>query len=221
VGDAPLQTPSNSRWNNNGIRTVTNSKDTLYKFDIAAVPGLVGGTVNLAELRIVQNNGNSGTRAVGYVASHDWVEGTKDYAYPGAAGGCSYAHPIGYNTGPNQNAAGGTSAPLQSWGDGTQFFSPANDGAGQRGYKTLIGGNLTPLVFDVTDIVTAWADGSKPNYGFYNPVSGNYQFRMSEYSSADQPVLFIDYTPAARPVPEPAGLSLMGLALMAIRRKRS
>ena len=49
-------------------------------------------------------------------------------SYPGAAGGVSYAHPIGYNTGPYQNASGGGTAPTQSWGTtNDQFFSMATD----------------------------------------------------------------------------------------------
>ena len=40
----------------------------------------------------------------------------------------SYAHPIGYNTGPYQNASGGATAPTQSWGStNDQFFSMSTD----------------------------------------------------------------------------------------------
>ena len=62
------------------------------------------------------------------VLTHDWIEGTKNGTYPGAAGGVSFAHPVGYNTGTNQNASGGTTPPLQSWGPTSDsFFSLPGD----------------------------------------------------------------------------------------------
>lgn len=167
----------------------------LYKFDFTVLSGFLGGTVNRAELRLYQSSGNSGTRNVGRIFTHDWIEGAMVGNYPGAAGGVSLAHPIGYNTGANQNSSGGTTPPLASWGDGTQTFDTTRDGTGARGYKGSVGAGAQWLVFDVTDIVALWAAGTS-NFGFYQPSPGNYVFRLSEYATQDyQPVLFLDYTP--------------------------
>ena len=91
---------------------------------------------------------------------------------------------------------------------------------------------------DITAIVQDWVDGTEANFGTYllrrvgtppAPLDHNWNIMGSEQAAAPygpawevQPVLFIDYEPREMaPIPEPAGLSLMGLALLAIRRKRS
>lgn len=196
IQDAALMSQTYNSWKNYGATTLSSGAiATLFQFDFTEIDGFQGGTINRAELRLVQGNGNTGTRNVGRITTHAWIGGTFDAGYPGAAGGVSHAHPIGYNTTYNRNASGGTSQPLMSWGNGTQFFDPANDGADPRGYKGTVGGGTMYLVFDVTDIVTLWAAGTA-NLGFYMPPSGNYTFRLSEYATADyHPVLFLDYTP--------------------------
>ena len=86
----------------------------LLKFNVAAAPGLIGGTVNKAELRLFFNSGNGadvdndGVRnlsdAIGRVTSHDWVEGTKNDSHPGTGTpGVSRYHPISTNTGGHQD----------------------------------------------------------------------------------------------------------------------
>jgi MYXO-CTERM domain-containing protein len=234
--DARLWNAGDDRWQNHGAATTTSTDAALYKFDLSSIP--FGSTIQLAEIRIVQNNGNTGTRSLGYVATWDWIEGTELTWYPGAAGGSSYAHPAGFNTAANRTADNTTGQPRQSWGDGNDFFNPTattsgticpvdgtspGDGAGSRTHKTLTGGNLSPLVFDVTDVVTAWVNGSLPNYGFYTNDTGggsSYVYRLSEYGSTSQPVLFIDFTP---PVAEPgfAGLLLVGTGAALRRRRRA
>lgn len=196
IQDAALLSQTYSSWKNYGATILSSGAvATLIHFDFTELDGFQGGTINRAEFRIVQGNGNTGTRNVGRIKTHAWIEGALDAVYPGAAGGVSHAHPVGYNTTYNRNASGGTSQPWMSWGNGTQFFDPANDGTDPRGYKGTVGGGNVFVVFDVTDIVTLWASGTA-NLGFYMPASGNYTFRLSEHTTTDHhPVLFLDYTP--------------------------
>ena len=152
---------------------------------------------------------------------------------PTAEPGVSKAHPNGLNTNTGQNKDGGVAPPLASWGVGANtFFTPGGDGAGDeravgsRGYDGLPGAsNYSGFgVWDVTDIVTGWAAGT-PNYGAYMPSQGNWAWQFSETTLGDtpvhfQPALFIEYTPKPPPIPEPAGLGLMGLAMLALKRRR-
>ncbi len=135
--------------------------------------------------------------------------------FPGAAGGVSAKHPVGYNTTANRDADNGTTGPLASWGtDSDTTFSPANDGGLTSTSKQWGSGGANWTVYTVTDIVSDWASGS-PNYGFYQ-VGNNYNWKTSESGSQYQPVLFIDYTPA----PEPVTLALLALGGLAIVRRR-
>ncbi len=87
----------------------------LSKFDVAAIPAFAGSTINKAQLRLYYSGGNTGINNTSYVTSSDWIEGTQNSAYPGAAGGASFAHPMGRNTNQNQDADGGTAGPLHTW----------------------------------------------------------------------------------------------------------
>lgn len=222
VADAPLNPAGNSGWMNYGTSTQSRAGSSanyvLYKFDLSTLAGLSGGTINLAQLRLYHiggNGGGSGGQALGQLLSHDWIEGTKDNTYPGAAGGASFTHPAGVNTTANRNAANGTATPWASWGAGSDSnFSPANDG-GNNAASAWGGGGSNYTVWDVTGIVASWADGSLPNYGF-EQAGNNFTWQMSESGSQFQPVLFIDYTP----VPEPATMALLVLGSLTMLRRR-
>ncbi|HUW84478.1 MAG TPA: Calx-beta domain-containing protein, partial [Phycisphaerae bacterium] len=200
VSDAPLWSPGESRWANGGRIALPNANFFLYKFDLTSVPDLANTTINLAELRLYHTagNGGQGLGGVAPVVTHDWIEGLGEVEwtyYPGAAGGVSYAHPIGYNTGPYQNASGGTEAPTQSWGSASDsFFDIAVDaGTAQDPHD----GQWSPTdfhVFDVTSHVQAWVSGTSPNYGWAQ-APGYWNFHHSEIGWEFQPVLFVDYTP--------------------------
>jgi hypothetical protein len=196
VSDSPLYSVQDSRWFNGGSSTKSNSTAyALYRFDLAGVPGLPYATINKAQLRIYHTMGNSGGGGVGMVLTHNWTEGTKDYSCPGAAGGVSYAHPIGSNPGAHQNASGGTTEPLQSWGvNNDSFFSPSVD----MGPVTAPSSSPVGIGFHVIDVtahVQAWVRGTSPNFGWAQP-GGNWDFYLSESGADYQPVLFVDYSQA-------------------------
>jgi len=206
-------------WYNYGAATVLDGA-ILVKFDLAAVADLPGAAITRAELRFHHTAGNNGG-TIYRIFTHDWLEGamlgTASSAYPGAAGGASRSHPMGYNTGPYQDAAGGTPA-TTTWGlAGNTRFDYANDTDMSRAAKPgAVPGNGWQA-FDVKDILETWIrlNNPDPNYGFVLSP-GNYPRNSSEAGSDLEPALFIDYTPA----PEPAGLALLISGAAALLRRR-
>ncbi len=192
----------NNYRNYGGYASITYGNWPIFsKFNIAALPGFAGSTINKAQLRFYYSGGNTGLTSTGYITSSDWIEGTGTPAYPGAAGGLSAAHPMGYNTGPNQDADGGTTGPLQTWAN-NDYFAVAKDVSASAATVSKYGYNAIHTyggfaVYDVTDFVQDMADGTVPNYGFCTYSSTlNYSVQFSETThGADyQPVLFVDYT---------------------------
>ncbi len=193
-----------NNYRNYGAQPTFNSGTPwfLSKFKIQALPGIAGGRINKAELRFYHIGGNSGLGKTGYVISSDWIEGTGTGQYPGAAGGASAAHPMGHNTNENQNASGGTTAPLQSWAS-NDYFAIAKDVSTAYANAGPHNAGTDFIVYDVTSIVQLWANGT-PNYGFCTyDASKNYNVQSSETTAgADyQPVLVIDYDQHGNPVP--------------------
>ena len=265
VADAHFYNAGNSQWQNQGGSTQFGGGGAndgqygnwaLYKFDLTAVPGFAGGTVNRAEFRLhVSAGGGLTIGELGPIVSSDWDEGNKTGVYgqypgvdetgsggPPPAWGVSRAHPSGLNTtsyrDPNDNAA----EPRQTWGDGNDLFSidpysgtpggvapidgqHPGDGDSSKaasGIQVRPSGNSYEgwMRYDVTNIVAAWADGTLPNYGVYMERSAR-PIDTSESGWDTEPVLFLDYEPAAGLVPEPTGLGLLGLALLSARKRRS
>ncbi len=130
VADAAIYGTADSRWMNGGAISSTNSaSQLLYRFDLSSIP--TGSTINLAQLRLYHSGGNQSGCGVAPILTHAWTEGpgTVDGgSYPGSAGGVSWAHPNGHNTGPNQDANGGTTGALEDWGPSSNsFFSTSAD----------------------------------------------------------------------------------------------
>jgi hypothetical protein len=178
-------------WRNYGVTTALLSPYTLFEFNLAVAPGLIGGTVSRAELRFYFPSGNTVYQAGRVLTA--WSEGNKDGGYPGAAPaapGASKYHPNGLNTG---NTTPGT------WQSGTFSATGATgdtgsglDGDMARSRKA--GTNNRWMVYDVTDILQNWVGGSSANLGFWLR-NNNYVINSSEAGTGQQPVLFIDYAP--------------------------
>jgi MYXO-CTERM domain-containing protein len=245
-------TGGDARWSNIGMHDRSyNNGPVLIRFAVEELPGLAGGTINSAQLRLYYESGNSGV-SVSYITSTAWSEGNKGSStgsptygyYPGTdqsgsggtgpALGVSRAHPNGLNTSGNQDFDGSVGGDVASWGDGDDFWTNTGDGsvADERAaasHTAFAGSNLDEgamtydgfAVWNVTDLVQLWADGT-PNYGFYTPDRVNRTYQMSETPDGVnfQPVLFIDYEKAPEPIAEPAGLGLIGLALLGLRKRR-
>jgi len=250
VADSQFYNAGNSRWQNQGASTQFGGPDgeygkwALYKFDLAAVAGFAGGTVDKAEFRLHADGGSLTIGALGPIVSSDWDEGNKtgQYGdYPGktpSAPGVSFAHPSGVNTTSLRNPQDGTTAPLQTWGDGNDFFNvdpttsatyapddsqhPGDGDSSMAASGTQVrpsaNGYEGWVVYDVTDIVTAWADGTMPNYGLY--LARSPRLDTSESGWEKEPVLFVEFEPGAAPVSEPGAFGLLLMGLPALRRRR-
>ena len=180
-----------SRWYNGGTADTSSGGSTgdswvTYKYDLVTVPAYA--KINLAQLRL-NASGEIGTPSLAMILTHDWIEGTTNWDYPGAAGGITYWAPIGYNTNFNQNPSGGGSQPWGGWGPNSDSgLDMAVDGGPLVNPSSWSGGYV---VYDVTAHVQTWVRGIRPNFGW---VQLDYsRFSLSESGSNHQPVLFIDY----------------------------
>ncbi len=227
VNDTGLYGLGDGRWQNFGATTsIKNQTNILAKFDLSGVSGFAGGTITKAELRIHSTTGNN-TANLYYVTGSDWAEGNQSGAFPGATPGASFAHAAGINTNKNRGPGDETTAPYQTWGDGDDFFSYADDAtAAVDSGGTNTGVGEAWHVWDATEIVQLWANGTD-NFGFAIDKHRNWQFDMSESGTDSQPVLFIDFEPAEiTGVPEPTSIAIWSLlgfigAAYAWRRRRA
>ncbi|HUW82308.1 MAG TPA: Calx-beta domain-containing protein, partial [Phycisphaerae bacterium] len=189
VRDAWLFSSGNARYMNYGLTTSAPSGSGgphVQFFDLSAY---AGATINKAELRLSCLNGY-GTIAVAAIKSHAWAEGNKNGDYPGnppAAPGACFAHPNGMYT----SAIGDL-----GWGPTADQFLDETENGGDIYDLYDFFSNPTGLGFcvgDVTSVVQDWASGTKSNYGFY-VNRGPRTIYLSEAGTADQPVLFLDYS---------------------------
>jgi len=202
VGDAQLVagTWAGFGWRNYGTTLALDGGSSwewgVYHFDLSALGAI--GQINMVELRLYITSGNTGSQLSRVLTS--WSEGNKDFDYPGlepAAVGVSHYHPNGLQTGAEQLPDGSPDPnspdnPTGTWAAGA--FGAA-DYDMTRVFKT--GANNRWKVWDVTDIVQSWVDGTS-NYGvsLYN---ANFNYNFSEAGALVQPVLFVDYISAGPP----------------------
>jgi len=75
---------------------------------------------------------------------------------------------------------------------------------------------------NITAFVQEWVDSPSANHGvLLTAGSGEIGWRMSEWSTqAQRPYLEIEYEAGAGTIPEPAGLGMIGIALLALRRRK-
>jgi hypothetical protein len=177
--------------------------DKLFKFDLASLPGFIGGTVHVAQLRVTQAGGNQGG-TIAPIITHDWTEALAKRYDP--AGGSTK------KWGPASNdifKAGIDTAPTTAmlW-DGF-FTDPLAGFGGNSPYMGYLTG-------DVAAHAQAIANGTAANYGWYVNTS-NRNIISSEHAREEYgPALFISYTP----VPEPVTLVLLALgSLVSLRRR--
>jgi len=186
----------NNNYGNLDLYT-TGHDDKLFQFDLASLPGFVGGTVLKAELRLRETVGNNFAQ-IAPVTTHAWTEA------------------LAVRNSPLGNFA-------NEWGPlSDSEFGPADAGplVGMTigPYEAGIFGDYEAwIVGDVTADLQAIADGTAPDLGWY-VYTPNRSFVASENAAdAFRPALFLDFTPA----PEPMTLSLLALGgLAALRRRR-
>jgi len=133
-----------------------NPKLGLLKFDAAQANGLIGGTVNKAELRLFFDGGSGpgpdGFRdfgdQVGRITSRDWVAGNKDGQAPGVddgAQGVSRAHPASTNDGSHQDINNVSRRTRGRWFDPDGAFDAGAGPNGEGLYRDFL-----PADFDST-----------------------------------------------------------------------
>jgi hypothetical protein len=168
--------------------------DKLMIFDLASLPGFVGGTVHVAQLRIRQTAGNAGG-STAPIFTHAWD--------PTLATRFS---PVGGAT--------------PEWGPLSDSVFSAADAAAPTnmvwsGFEVGPAGNYEGwLTGDVTADVQAIADGTA-NYGWHVYTSNRSIIASEHERDAYRPALFVSYTP------EPAALGLLAVGgLLTIARRR-
>lgn len=183
----------------------------VVAFDVAAaVPA--GATIDAVTLRLNMSQGQAGTRSVAlHRALANWGEGTSDApaneggGAPSTIGDATWVHTF-YNVA-TWTAPGGDFAPDAS----------AVQSIGGLGFHTW--GSTPAMIADVQN----WLDAPASNYGWIlvgdestNSTSRRFDSRQNPID-ANRPALTIEFTPA----PEPATLTLLGLGISLISRRRA
>ena len=189
----------------------------LYWFDVSSIP--VGSTVTSATLSLWMDANGAPVPATVYlsrISAGPWVEGTAWYvAQDGSPDALDRIHQTLPNVATPWSALGAVGAGDI---DLTNTYSVTADGYVEQ-------------KFDITNFVQSWVNLSHANYGFVQHANGqswggSYRVRSCENTTlvggvyALRPMLKVDYV-----VPEPSSLlafatGLIGLAGMAIRRRR-
>lgn len=190
-------------------------RTALVRFDLSALQGQYS-TINSATLTLYQ--AETGVQFPDFefglhevsAANGGWVEGT--FA-DGVAGNPDWEH-LSHDT---QTWAG--SAGLQT--AGVDYIAPAFATGTYQAGGAGSDRNGTPYAFAVpAAMIAKWANGDNPGVVLQKSdltTDGLFQFRTSEFTTASlRPMLTVDYTP----IPEPAGLAVLGLAGLALRRRR-
>ena len=202
----PEENRIQSSANTGGLRT------GIYWFDVSSIPSIA--TITSATVSMWMDANGAPVPATMYlsrISAGPWVEGTKWYLTENGS-------PDGYDrihqTLPNV---------------ATPWSAPGAVGAGDIDLTNtywVTADAYSEQKFDVTNFVQSWVNGSHANYGFVQHANGqtwlgSYRPRSCENSTITvRPMLVVDYI-----VPEPSSLlafatGLIGLAGMAIRRRR-
>lgn len=190
-------------------------RTALVRFDLSALQGQYS-SINSATLTLYQ--AETGVQFPDFefgvhevsAANSAWVEGT---TAAGVAGNPDWEH-LSHDA---QTWAG--SAGLQT--PGVDYVTPALATGTYQAGGAGSDRNGTPYDFALPGaLVAKWIEGDNPGVVLQKSdlsTDGLFQFRTSEFATVSlRPVLTIDYTP----IPEPAGLAVLGLAGLALRRWR-
>ena len=200
----------------------SNPYSALYYFDLSAVPGLMGGTVNSATFTVNENWGGTAVPNVelrrmdcpimweqgdGYWDAPDWRfsndNGCGDYMVDWFADN---------TTSSGHDWAGNSWSWLSS--SAVRFPTAVKDLIDNQMVNT--GGTS---VFTMTSLVQNWADGTWANKGF-TLYTGNLPSGSPGMASLNGAEVDIDYDP----IPEPATMLLIGTGVLAtlgwVRRRR-
>lgn len=172
-----------------------------------------GAEIVSAELRLYAetalNNYNEYLRL--YPMVGDWVEGNSSWAVETGASCGDFRK---YSTTPSGDDYWGT--------DGTPQLGPKSGVDYLTSLYSDVFGPKTPnqwVVWDITEFVQNWQDGTMVNNGVYTHNPGNYlraNYYSSEYEgdTSLRPMLVVEY------VPEPATMMLLCLGVITLRRRR-
>ena len=125
--------------------------------------------------------------------------------------------------GTNENDVSGNfreNSSASRWAGGTTLpFSTLDYAGGVPVSRIWSPGSDVRNSFDVTGLVsTIYATGSNEGFAVLTSSTSQLGFRTSEQANATTPVLEIDFDYV--PVPEPAGLAILGLGSLAILGRR-
>jgi hypothetical protein len=192
----------------------------LIAFDLNAIPA--GSTINSATLTMDVNRISSyftGSMDIDlWRLTSDWGEGSESSAGPYGGGG------------DGAPATAGTATWDENFFLSSNWITAGGDFSASTSASTTVTGT-GPVNWSGANLVAdiqAWVDGELSNFGWLllgdeSGGKGSVRLSTKEHTLNPQPLLTIDYTPAAVvPVPAAAwlfGSGLLGLTLFARRKK--